>query len=374
MPTPTCARPTQSSRLWITIMGEPPPACSPRRSSASAPPRRREERDADGAEGGARAPVPPRARPKKDCVSAVPFLFGLASLALGTAFVVGTVPPLFLQLDATDAAPKHYNLRNVSQYAVERVGQIHRTSVSTSLNGSGCVRFACSKNATRCDNAWATDYDGPAPPCCTHVLRDMARAFDEEMAALGLEYAAAFGTLLGLRRADRMIPWTADGDYVVTQETANAMVSLWDARRTGLAHLFQGINRMCVTADFARAGIRKWIESPPFPGSTLPKHNNIDLLGFPYIDLYVGNRTHVEGLEGVVFDLRGGGINCRHLYRDIFSSQRVSVYNRSFFQSYPSNPDQLLRTSYGPDWMVPLSNKSEHGNGRTGCLGPMVSS
>ena len=42
--------------------------------------------------------------------------------------------------------------------------------------------------------------------CFVDGIRDMNRIFDDEMCSLGLDYFAAFGSLLGLRRADRFIP------------------------------------------------------------------------------------------------------------------------------------------------------------------------
>ena len=87
----------------------------------------------------------------------------------------------------------------------------------------------------RCDNYDETNYNGPEPPCCVHILRDMARTFDETMCGLGLEYVATFGTLLGLVRSDRMIPWTSDIDYIIpSKHVANAMVDLWDTNATAL--------------------------------------------------------------------------------------------------------------------------------------------
>jgi hypothetical protein len=58
------------------------------------------------------------------------------------------------------------------------------------------VFSAC--NITKCDNPLATNFDGPDPPCCVHILRDIAREFDRVMCYLGLEYLPAFGMLLGL--------------------------------------------------------------------------------------------------------------------------------------------------------------------------------
>lgn len=80
----------------------------------------------------------------------------------------------------------------------------------------------------------------------------MTRIFDEEMCSLGLDYFAAFGSLLGLRRSDKFMPWSAGGDLIIhSAEAMNALVMLWDSPKTGMSHHYSsGMNRMCVTPDF----------------------------------------------------------------------------------------------------------------------------
>ena len=68
--------------------------------------------------------------------------------------------------------------------------------------------------------------DGPTKPCCVHILRDMAKAFDDVMCELGLEYFASYSMVLGLTRADKLIPWTSDNDYTATQQPISALLAL----------------------------------------------------------------------------------------------------------------------------------------------------
>ena len=249
--------------------------------------------------------------------------------------------------------PEKCHLRDLSTYAVSAVGDMHRTLLKTHLKDANCLFFTCSKDATHCDHMLPTNYDGPEPPCCVHILRDMARIFDDAMCSLGLDYSSAFGTLLGLRRADRLIPWTADNDYIIpSKDVANAMVSLWDTETTGLAHIYQGINRICVTDSFAGGKLqRKWSIPPPVPGTD--QYDTLHLRGFPYIDLYVGRNTSQDMFE----EIEG----CRHLYRDIFPTKRMLVYNGTFAQNIPANPEQVLRTYYGKSWSIPRSDENPHG-------------
>lgn len=172
------------------------------------------------------------------------------------------------------------------------------TKIETSIHKAGCLFFQCEKNATLCDNNNPTEYNGSKPPCCVHILRDVAHEFDSEMCRIGVDYIATFGTLLGLIRSDRLIPWTGDMDYIIpSKAAANAMVHLWDTKKTGLRHVFQGINRMCITSDFANGELAKWNISAPDPKRKISGQicgdngNTLWDCGFPYVDFYVG-RDH----------------------------------------------------------------------------------
>ena len=107
----------------------------------------------------------------------------------------------------TDQCP----LRNLTEYSSAIIGNVHKTKLSTTLSESNCLSYNCTfdyKTNNECDSGLPTNYDGPKPPCCTHILRDMSRIFDDHMCSLGLDYAVDFGTLLGFRRNDSIIPWT----------------------------------------------------------------------------------------------------------------------------------------------------------------------
>lgn len=105
------------------------------------------------------------------------------------------------------------------------------------------------------------------------------------MCRIGVDYIATFGTLLGLTRSDRLIPWTGDMDYIIpSTAAANAMAHLWDTNKTGLKHVHQGINRMCITKEFANGELTKWNVSKPC-------RRTLDKCGIPYVDFYVG-RDH----------------------------------------------------------------------------------
>merc|ERR1712238_211756 len=251
-------------------------------------------------------------------------------------------------------------LRDLSHYSTEKVGDLHEISLSNNLKTSNCLFYVCNRDAAECDNKLPTNFDGPKPPCCTHILRDMSRNFDEAMCTLGLDYVVSFGTLLGFRRGDHIIPWTADIDYIIpSKDVANEMVALWDTNNTGMAHIFQGINRMCVTPDFAGGALqRKWSRLKP------PKNKlNLDTSGLPYIDFYVGSRV-----GSTMFQVTK---HCSHFFDDVFPTKRKLVYNYTFSQNFPANSDQLLRTCYGKDWRTPPKDQNPHGGGDR-CYGPFL--
>ena len=158
----------------------------------------------------------------------------------------------------------------------------------------------------------------------------------------------------------------SDNDFIIpSKDTANAMVKLWDSSMTGMAHIFQNINRLCVTRDFAGGMLQqKWERDRP-PNDV----RNIYRSGLVYIDFYVGK--NVTGTAGDVLPDRNNGTipkevyatigKCRHMHSDIFPTKRELVYNRTFAQRFPLNSEQLLREKYGPDWRIPPSNKRKHG-------------
>jgi len=249
--------------------------------------------------------------------------------------------------------PSVCKMRDLSEYTKHEAtgGQKLSPSRTKKLKNAKCLSFRCNKNVAPCDNGLPTNYDGPEPPCCTHILRDMARIFDDTMCGLGLEYISTFGTLLGLVRSDRFIPWTSDIDYIIPSKyVANAMVDLWDTRTTGMAHHFEkGLNRICVTGDFAGGELKeKWEDERPLL-------NWSDENAGPYMDFYIGRNVTDQTYKPLP--------ECEHLYRDVFPTKRVYVYNRTFATNMPANPDQLLRTMYGRNWRKPRANKSVHGGG-----------
>jgi phosphorylcholine metabolism protein LicD len=83
----------------------------------------------------------------------------------------------------------------------------------------------------------------------------MTKAFDDLMCKLGLEYFVTYGTLLGLHRSDRLIPWTIDNDFIATTSTLQYLI---DAKvrtkevfeKHGLCLLMDNFICICPTPAF----------------------------------------------------------------------------------------------------------------------------
>ena len=274
---------------------------------------------------------------------------------------------------------------NLANYTQQKAPIVHNR-IAKQKREAKCFEFKCNTNITTCDNDKPTNYTGPDPPCCSHILRDMARILDEEMCRIGLDYLVGFGTLLGFVRSGRIIPWTADLDYILpSEEVANAMVSNWDTKQTGMAHLFQGINRICVTEDFGGGGLMRWKKKPTMVRDKKTGKMVWDTQlwlwssGMPYIDFYIvkmirnfSSKAATKSLDLIKERWKDGGIvdilnGCQNFHRDFFPTKRVVVYRdgngeNGFSQNLPANATQLLRSWYGADWNVPNSNRTPHGS------------
>jgi UDP-sugar transporter A1/2/3 len=244
--------------------------------------------------------------------------------------------------------------RDLSPFTIKRIGKQYFDQVPKTVEGSNCLLFDCNQDVAECDNENETNYNGEKPPCCTHVLRDMTRIFDEELCALGIDYHVAFGTLLGLRRADRFIPWSADTDIMLhSEEAMNALAMLWDSQKTGMSHHYSLINRMCITPEFAGGGLKKWAYDEERYRQAIDGWDNKWNLGFPYLDLYVFRVSK----DGNMLQWS----RCRHYYKDTYPTERKPVYGGQFALNFPPNPDQILRTNYGNEWRFPPAEKEKHG-------------
>lgn len=264
-----------------------------------------------------------------------------------------------------DQQPQMYPFRDVSSYPGGPGGKAGFEWFADQFSDmSQCIDFKCSKDIDFCDNTSPTDYDGYGglgfAPCCTHILRDILTVFDGTMSELGLDYFVGFGTLLGLIRSDRVIPWTIDNDIVVEQRTLRAMAELWNEENTGLRFAFPrsgkaqgGIPRMCVTQNFAGGGLLKWKATQKLAKAF---HNR----GFPYLDFYIGKNMSRNTWGNEYW-------RCRHFHSDVFPTKRQLVYGGQFALNFPRKPETLVERYYGLDWRTPQQEKKSHGNFRQIC-------
>ena len=257
-------------------------------------------------------------------------------------------------------------LRNVSNYTFPKPTQPSRSVLFQKPYNEGtqesryenCLRFTCDwENHTRCNNWEPTNLDGPKPPCCVHILRDMAKAFDNAMCELGFEYFVSYGMLLGLVRDDKLIPWTMDNDYIATEQTLAAMMALTEEEKFvfdkyGIDFLYDNFFRVCLTHDFMDGKLAEnWIDT-----------NETRLQGwypliYPYADIFIA-REEASGSYMV------DELDCAHPMHTFRPLRRTPVYNNSFSLSLPNRPEEAISVVYGPNWRIPDSKKSPHGDTR----------
>lgn len=215
-----------------------------------------------------------------------------------------------------------------------------------------CLQYKCEReNYEQCDTAIPTNYDGPDPPCCVHILRDMAKAFDDAMCELGFEYFASYGMLLGLVRSDRLVPWTSDNDFVITKQTMAGIMALTPEEKAvfdqhGISILFDNFYyRVCITPAFMEGKLAtSWVVEDDrrwYP------------LIYPYTDIFV---AHEED-DSIVDEL-----GCAHPIDVFRPALHMGVYNNTFRVSVPHDAETILGRLYGPQWRTPDAKKAPHGD------------
>ncbi|KAL7526578.1 hypothetical protein ACHAWF_001830 [Thalassiosira exigua] len=215
-----------------------------------------------------------------------------------------------------------------------------------------CLQFTCIwHDYAACDTMAPTVYNDPDnPPCCVHILRDMAAAFDAVMRTLGFEYYANYGMLLGLMRSDKLIPWTFDNDYVVSNRTLSAMMNLSPEAKGvfdshGLSFFFDNIyHRVCITPAFKGGALAKLWTTTSYQWYPL---------AYPYADIFVADEKGADMVDE---------LGCTHPITEFSPAVRRWVYQDSFEVSIPANAEGILERIYGKEWRVPDANKSPHGD------------
>lgn len=257
-------------------------------------------------------------------------------------------------------------LRDVSNYSTSTVQYSIDNPSSGRQNSKyqSCLQFKCDWNSTantHCDSFGPTIYTDPSnPPCCVHILRDMAAAFDAVMCKLGFEYFSSFGMLLGLVRNDKLIPWTSDNDYIATERTLAAMYAMspeekkvWDDH--GLAFLFDNYyHRVCVTSTFMNGDLANLWTTSSYEWYPLV---------YPYADIFVAKERSYSDVNASNMSIIDQ-LECDHSMDSFRPAQRRGVYQNSFQVSMPNNAEKVLERVYGSTWRIPDKEKRPHGDTR----------
>lgn len=255
-------------------------------------------------------------------------------------------------------------LRDVSHYSTSTVHYPIEDESSGRQNSKydSCLEFKCDWNSTtntHCDTFGPTIYNDPTkPPCCVHILRDMAAAFDAVMCNLGFEYFSSYGMLLGLVRNDKLIPWTSDNDYIATERTLAAMYNMSTEDKKvwydhGIAFFFDNYyHRVCVTDKFMNGELAKLWTSSSYEWYPLV---------YPYADIFIAKElSSSDGSKSnsMIKDQLG----CEHSMDSFRPAQRRGVYQDSFQVSIPNDAEKVLERVYGSTWRIPDKEKRPHGD------------
>eukprot|EP01128_Nolandella_sp_AFSM9_P001601 TRINITY_DN1182_c0_g1_i1.p1 TRINITY_DN1182_c0_g1~~TRINITY_DN1182_c0_g1_i1.p1 ORF type:complete len:261 (-),score=32.91 TRINITY_DN1182_c0_g1_i1:38-820(-) len=225
---------------------------------------------------------------------------------------------------------------------------------------ANCARFITRPVSDEGCHGWEeTNYDGPEPPCFTHVLRDMMREISAFLIEYNVEHYFGWGSLLGLVREDKLIPWTADNDLMIPYtelarfyQNENRMMDVLRSR--GISFLRLGSHRMCFNTAYLGGKLEgRWGDYSGF-GYRKGDH-------YPYTDLFVTKTvTQKNGETGRYFN------SCFIPDNLVYPLRERLVYNNTFSIKVPANPEGWLERIYGKRWRVP--DRKQSGHGTTSCV------
>ncbi|CEP01037.1 LicD family [Plasmodiophora brassicae] len=178
--------------------------------------------------------------------------------------------------------------------------------------------------------------DGEAP-CNSAVLHMVVtEVIRIANTLLDLPTVISFGTLLGAKRDQAIIPYTQDADVcMVANDYKQLAEALW---RRGYA-LFTRLNMASVCVG----------QHHPLAKKLFSPQGRLDgpYFGPPYVDIYTWSYNETcDPSNDVVFD---GHVNMKH--DDVFPLANLKVYNSSF--PAPRNAVAFLEEVYGASWPVP---------------------
>jgi len=220
---------------------------------------------------------------------------------------------------------------------------------------AGCIPFHCDATSEKCSQPHSLDHASDILPCCADLLREMLIDLVNFFTLNEFGYYATMGTLLGIVRNDYVIPWTADQDLVVDRPDL-ARFRFDDCRallqqETGLVHLFEGVDRVCVGPSWRNGFLKRWEDKNV---SVINIYREI----YHYIDLYA--QTISSGRKGTVY--RIVNFPCEFSPQIMVPYEIRLVYNKTLAIALPRDANAYLDHVYGNSWKTPDTTHDRNGH------------
>jgi LicD family len=199
------------------------------------------------------------------------------------------------------------------------------------------------------------DSDMPQPFCQANILRELLGVVEGRLKERNVDRFWSYGTILGAKRDQKIIPWTMDIDVVFEPKqfhTLHHSFSKGWMEASGYTFFFDpqygALARICIAET-------NELFSPFFRYEPEPTKFFYD--GYPYVDLYkLGGQTR----QGSIVNIENGP-PCKFAWSDIYPLGTVKLYN--FELPAPRNASNFLRTLYGPTWPEQPDPTKVHAHG-----------
>ena len=222
---------------------------------------------------------------------------------------------------------------------------------SKPIRWNRCRQGPCSK----LDNC-TTHNPRALDKCCSMVIEQLLRGLHDFLREKGVSFYVMFGTLLGARRDEAIIPWTSDLDVVVEAEFMHVLEHIHEWNEFFYFWMEnKHIGRMCIVDNDDENGktLGAWDKIPTYVDVYVPKHvaKNVARASegktiFPVVPRCVFNTADIYGSEIV--------------QNSTMTKLRISDVH----VHAPAGVVAILNQTYDTTWMDPDQSRSPHGSGQ----------